>query len=202
MLKAVVVFAAAAAVLAGCTNQPSGTNPDGHTGHEHPSSASAGADSTAQNDTAHNDADVMFAQMMIPHHTQAVEMSDILLAKQDVDPAVVRLATEIKAAQAPEIAQMQGWLTSWGSPTTAPMDHDSMQGMVSAQDIETLRNAPGPAAAKLYVTQMIAHHEGAIAMAQDEIAKGRYAPAIELSHAIVDTQQHEIDTMKSMLGTL
>ncbi len=197
MLKAVAVFAAAAAVLAGCTSQPSTTNADGHTGHEHPSSASAGADSAA-----HNDADVMFAQMMIPHHTQAVEMSDILLAKQGVDPRVVQLATEIKAAQAPEIAQMQGWLTSWGSPAMAPMNHDSMQGMVSAQDIDTLRSAPGPAAAKLYVTQMIAHHEGAIAMAQDEIAKGQYAPAVELSHAIVETQQREIDSMKSMLGSL
>ena len=197
MLKAVAVFAVAAAVLAGCTSQPSATSSDGHTGHEHPSSAQAGADSTA-----HNDADVMFAQMMIPHHTQAVEMSDILLAKQNVDSRVVQLATEIKAAQAPEIAQMQGWLTSWGSPAMAPMNHHSMQGMVSAQDIETLRNADGPAAAKLYVTQMIAHHEGAIAMAQDEIAKGQYGPAVELSHAIVDTQQHEIDTMKSMLGTL
>lgn len=195
MLKAVAVFAAAAVVLAGCTSQPSDT--DGHTGHEQTSSASAGADSAA-----HNDADVMFAQMMIPHHTQAVEMSDILLAKQNVDPRVVQLATEIKAAQAPEIAQMQGWLTSWGSPAMAPMNHDSMQGMVSAQDLDTLRNAPGPAAAKLYVTQMIAHHEGAIAMAQDEIANGQYGPAVELSHAIVDTQQREIDSMKSMLGTL
>jgi uncharacterized protein (DUF305 family) len=197
MMKAVAVFAAAAAVLAGCTSQPSATSQDGHTGHEHTSSAQAGADATA-----HNDADVMFAQMMIPHHTQAVEMSDILLAKQGVDPRVVQLATEIKAAQAPEIAQMQGWLTSWGSPAMAPMNHDSMQGMVSAQDIETLRNAPGPQAAKLYVTQMIAHHEGAIGMAQDEIAKGQYGPAVELSHAIVDTQQREIDQMKAMLGTL
>ena len=65
-----------------------------------------------------------------------------------------------------------------------------------------MRNAPGPAAAKLYVTQMIGHHEGAIGMAQDEIAKGQYGPAIELSHAIVATQQKEIDTMKAMLGTL
>ena len=205
MKKAATAIAAAVAVLVvGCSNQSEPTEDAGHGGHQ-----STGATATSgtakpapESATAHNDADVMFAQMMIPHHTQAVEMSDILLAKQGVDPRVVQLATEIKAAQAPEIAQMQGWLTSWGSPATAPMHHDSMQGMVSTQDIDKLRNAPGPEAAKLYVTQMIAHHEGAIAMAQDEIAKGQYGPAIDLSHAIVDTQQKEIDTMKSMLGTL
>ncbi|MHA3020067.1 DUF305 domain-containing protein [Mycobacterium sp. BMJ-28] len=202
MVKTAAVLAVAVGVLvAGCTNQPSPANGDGHTGQGHTSSAASPAPASADA-AAHNDADVMFAQMMIPHHTQAVQMSDILLAKQGVDPRVVQLATEIKAAQAPEIAQMQGWLTSWGSPAMAPMNHDSMQGMVSAQDIETLRNAPGPAAAKLYVTQMIAHHEGAITMAQDEIAKGQYGPAIALSHAIVDTQQKEIDTMRSILTTL
>ncbi len=204
MVKATAAVAAAVAVLVvGCSNGSNGSGPTedaGHSGHQSSAPAAGSASGTADA-AAHNDADVMFAQMMIPHHTQAVEMSDILLAKQGVDPRVVQLATEIKAAQAPEIAQMQGWLTSWGSPATAPMDH-GMQGMVSAQDIDKLRNAPGPEAAKLYVTQMIAHHEGAIAMAQDEIANGQYGPAIELSHAIVDTQQKEIDTMKSMLGTL
>ena len=201
MKKTLAAAAVLAALLAaGCTDQSSSTASDGHTGHEHPSSqAGSGADADA---TAHNDADVMFAQMMIPHHSQAVEMSDILLAKQGVDPRVVKLATEIKAAQAPEIAQMQQWLTSWGSPAMAPMNHDSMQGMVSASDLDTLRNAPGPEATKLYVTQMIAHHEGAIAMAQDEIANGQYGPAIEMSHAIVESQQHEIDTMKSILDSL
>ncbi|GAS96723.1 uncharacterized protein RMCC_3689 [Mycolicibacterium canariasense] len=201
MKKAAAAIAAAVAVLVvGCSNQSGATEEADHSGHQS-SAPAAGSTSATADATAHNDADVMFAQMMIPHHTQAVEMSDILLAKQGVDPRVVQLATEIKAAQAPEIAQMQGWLTSWGSPAMAPMDH-GMQGMVSPQDIDTLRNAPGPAAAKLYVTQMIAHHEGAIAMAQDEIAKGQYGPAIELSHAIVDTQQKEIDTMKAMLATL
>lgn len=200
MKKAATAIAAAVAVLVvGCSSQSEPAADAGHGGHQSttPAAGSATADAAA-----HNDADVMFAQMMIPHHTQAVEMSDILLAKQGVDPRVVQLASEIKAAQAPEIAQMQGWLTSWGSPATAPMHHDSMQGMVSGQDIDKLRNAPGPEATKLYVTQMIAHHEGAIAMAQDEIANGQYGPAIDLSHAIVDTQQKEIDTMKSILGTL
>ena len=69
---------------------------------------------------AHNDADVMFAQHMIPHHQQAVEMSDIVLAKQGIDPRVTELATAIKAAQGPEIKQMQEWLGAVGQPTCRP----------------------------------------------------------------------------------
>ncbi len=64
----------------------------------------------------HNDADVSFAAGMVPHHQQAIEMSDIILAKQGIDQRVVDLANQIKAAQGPEIATMQQWLTGWGAP--------------------------------------------------------------------------------------
>lgn len=71
-----------------------------------------------------------FVHMMIPHHQQAVEMSDITLAKQDIDPRVVDLATQIKAAQGPEIEQMQGWMKQWGMPMNGMpgMDHGGMHG--------------------------------------------------------------------------
>jgi uncharacterized protein (DUF305 family) len=165
---------------------------------------------------AHNAADVMFAQHMIPHHQQAVEMSDMLLGKQGIDRRVTDLATQIKAAQAPEIQQMQGWLTAWGNPAMPPMSSTdmghggmpgmsgmpAMQGMMSDADMTALRNAQGVEAAKLYLTQMIAHHEGAITMAQNEIKDGQYPDAIKMSHAIVTTQQQEIDTMRAILGTL
>lgn len=59
-------------------------------------------------------ADTHFAMMMIPHHQQAIEMSDIILAKQGIDPRVVDLAKQIKAAQDPEIETMQGWISQWG----------------------------------------------------------------------------------------
>ena len=77
---------------------------------------------------AHNDADVMFAQGMIPHHEQAIEMSDMLLAKQGVDPRVASLANDIKAAQTPEIEQMQGWLTQWRVAKTTTSPSSSMPG--------------------------------------------------------------------------
>src|ERR1700757_2287735 len=74
----------------------------------------------------HNQADVTFAQNMIPHHQQATEMSGIMLAKQGIDPRVVDLANKIKAAQGPEIQQMQSWLSQWGVPTTMAMTPGNM----------------------------------------------------------------------------
>lgn len=218
MLSAGAVVAAA--LVAGCSNQST----DGAEKTSATSATSASASpqtSGAQDAAAHNDADVMFAQHMIPHHQQAVEMSDVLLAKQGIDPRVSELATQIKGAQAPEIEQMQGWLKQWGNPPMPSMsqmpqqghgdmghanmghgDMPAMQGMVSEADMTALRNAQGAEAAKLYLTHMIAHHEGAITMAEDEIKDGQYAAAVEMAHAIVKTQQQEIDTMRQILGSL
>ncbi|MFG1931223.1 DUF305 domain-containing protein [Mycobacterium sp. NPDC048908] len=181
------------AVMTGCSNS---NEP------EHSAAPSSPASAAAE---AHNDADVMFAQHMIPHHQQAIEMSDMVLAKHGIDPRVAELASQIKAAQGPEIQQMQGWLTRWGSPAMPPMSgHDmpSMQGMMSASDMTALTNAQGVEASKLFLTQMISHHEGAITMAQNEIKDGQYPAAIELAKAIVTAQQKEIDTMRSILSTL
>ncbi len=151
----------------------------------------------------HNNADVMFANHMIPHHQQAIEMSDILLGKQGIDPRVVTLANQIKAAQTPEIQQMQSWLDQWGQPTIMPgHDMPGMTGMVSEQDMAALQNAQGVEASKLYLTHMIAHHQGAITMAQDEIKSGQYPPAVALAQSIVTSQQKEIDEMNAILGTL
>ena len=87
----------------------------------------------------HNQADVTFAQHMVSHHQQAIEVSDIVLAKQGIEPRVTELADTIKAAQGPEIAQMESWLSQWAVPTT-PMapgttaGHD-VSGMMSEQDM-------------------------------------------------------------------
>ena len=191
----------ALAITTGCSSSNEPEHPAGH--NASPSATAAPATSAPAED--HNDADVMFAQHMIPHHQQAVEMSDMLLGKQGIDPRVTELANEIKAAQGPEIQQMQGWLTQWGTPAMPPMSsHDmpGMQGMMSASDMTALKDAQGAEASKLFLTQMIAHHEGAITMAQTEIKDGQFPAAIELAKAIAATQQKEIDTMKGILPTL
>ena len=190
------------AITTACSSSNEAEHPAGHS----PASSATAAPSTTAAAEAHNDADVMFAQHMIPHHTQAIEMSDTLLAKQGIDPRVTELANQIKAAQGPEIQQMQGWLTQWGAPSIPPTsghgDMPGMSGIMSEQDMTALKDAKGVDATKLFLTQMIAHHEGAITMAQSEIKDGQYPPAVEMARAIVTTQQQEIDTMKGLLASL
>jgi len=157
---------------------------------------------------AHNDADVAFATDMIPHHAQAVEMSDILLSKDGIDPQVLDLAEQIKAAQAPEIETMSGWLEEWGEavPPTSGMDDmeemPAMDGMMSPQDMAELESATGDAATRLYLEQMTEHHAGAIDMAERETDDGSYPEAVALARSIIETQQAEIETMADLLATL
>ena len=154
----------------------------------------------------HNQADVTFAQHMIPHHQQAIEMSDTVLAKQGIDARVIDMANRIKAAQGPEIQQMQSWLSQWGVPTM-PMTPGSMaghdvSGMMSEQDMNDLKSADGVEASKLFLTQMIAHHQGAITMGTDEIKNGQYPPAVSMAQSIVTGQQREITEMQGILASL
>ncbi|TFD54433.1 DUF305 domain-containing protein [Cryobacterium frigoriphilum] len=155
--------------------------------------------------TAFGTADVTFAQMMIPHHEQAVEMSDDLLAKDGIEQDVVDLAADIKAAQEPEIAQLQAWLTEWDAEEDAMsgMDHSAgSDGMMSAEDMTMLQDASGTEASILFLQQMTLHHEGAVAMAQLEINDGDNPDAIALATAIVETQTAEIAVMAELLETL
>ncbi|MER7416655.1 DUF305 domain-containing protein [Micromonospora peucetia] len=179
---------------------------DGHSSPEmgHGTPGTGGPSATATGAAAFGDADAMFAQMMIPHHRQAVEMAD-LAATRAADPEVKRLAEEIKAAQAPEIATMSGWLAAWGRPVPSPgaemphMDH-GMPGMMSDADMTKLAAASGREFDRQFLTMMIAHHEGAVTMARDEIARGVNAEAKALAGQIVSSQQAEIDTMRKILG--
>jgi uncharacterized protein (DUF305 family) len=207
---------AALVITAGCSNSGSGQQAGQTTTATTATASATAAPTTTQNAGANNQADVMFAQHMIPHHKQAIEMSDMVLGKQGIDPRVTELANQIKAAQGPEIQQMQGWLTQWGNLAMPSMSagnmpgHDmpgmsgtpGMAGMMSEADMTALQNAQGVEASKLFLTQMITHHEGAITMAQNEIKDGQYPAAVELAKAIVTAQQKEIDTMKGILTTL
>ncbi|MDR2279724.1 MAG: DUF305 domain-containing protein [Gordonia sp. (in: high G+C Gram-positive bacteria)] len=195
LIAASVAAVAAVAVLGACSSSDDSTS--AHEGHDM-STTSQSTSASAKG--SNNAADVMFAQMMLPHHEQALEMSDILLAKDDVPADVRELATTIKAAQGPEITQLNSWLTAWGAPKTADMSGHSMDGMVSTEDITELKSAPGPEAAKLYLTQMIAHHEGAVAMAKTQIEDGQNPDAVAMARSIVESQNAEIEQMKGMLG--
>jgi uncharacterized protein (DUF305 family) len=189
------VAAGALALLTAC-----GGNGDSMAGHEGMNSSSS-APASAQPSATFNDADVMFAQMMIPHHEQAVEMAD-LAATRAADPEVKELATKIKAAQDPEIETMKGWLTEWGKPAPeAGMGHD-MPGVMSAEEMAKLEAAKGKEFDRLFAEQMIAHHNGAIEMTRTEQTSGSNPEAKELAKTIETTQQAEVEQLRKILDRL
>ena len=200
MKKTLTISAAAIAAviaLAGCSAGGSSTG-SSMPGMDHSTGGAMPGPNAAAD---HNGSDTMFAQAMIPHHAQAVEMSDIILKKQGIDARITALATKIKAAQAPEIDKMTGWLGDWDEPTQAPGGH-SMTGMMSGDDLTKLDAAQGTDAAKLFLSQMIAHHEGAVEMANAEVRSGKNAEAVQLAKDIAASQTGEIQEMKDLLALL
>lgn len=164
-------------------------------------------DDTEASGAAHNDADVTFAQQMIPHHQQAVEMAELAETRAGSEE-VKSLAADIKAAQGPEIDTLTGWLESWGEDVPdggmAGMDHgdmssDEMGGMMSDDDMSSLADASGAEFDRMFATMMIEHHQGAIEMAQTEQAEGKFPDATAMAEDIEATQAEEIKTMQALL---
>jgi uncharacterized protein (DUF305 family) len=147
----------------------------------------------------HNQQDVMFTQMMIPHHQQAITMSDHELAV-GTDPAVKELATRIKEAQGPEITRMRGWLAIWGTPSTGHRESGDMSGMMSAQSMSGFQAAHGPEADRMFLLMMIQHHQGAVNMARTELRSGVAPQARQLASSIAASQQAQIQQMQRMLS--
>ena len=146
-----------------------------------------------------NRADMMFVQMMIPHHEQAIEMSDLLSGKSGISAGSMDLAQEITAAQTAEIAQMKTLLDDWGVNSMGDMGD---MGMMSDDDMEALADAEGTDAERIFLTGMIDHHEGAIDMAEPEVANGQSAETVALATDIIRVQRIEIELMKDLLAAL
>ncbi len=153
-----------------------------------------------------NDADVMFAQMMIPHHEQALEMTELADGRAE-DADVKKLVAAIEGTQEPEIRKMRAWLEGWDRPESA--DHESghggghgMAGMMSEQDMKDLAAAKGEKFDRAFAELMIAHHEGAVAMAQDERKNGVNPTARKLADDVVRTQSAEVAELRRILGRL
>ncbi|MEH3067574.1 MAG: DUF305 domain-containing protein [Aeromicrobium erythreum] len=169
----------------------------------------AGCGSPNTSDEGHDGADVTFAQQMIPHHEQAVEMSDLALEPaRGASAEVTDLATRIRAAQKPEIEELTGFLEGWGEDV--PSGHGgheghggaghSMTGMMSEDQMSRLADSNGATFDRLWLEMMVEHHEGAVEMAQTEIADGQDSRAKALARAIIDAQTAEITQMKGLLG--
>ncbi|CAB4555062.1 unannotated protein [freshwater metagenome] len=201
VLSLVTATLAAAALVAACSS-----------GESH-SSMSDTSKQTIPESANFNATDVGFAQGMIPHHAQAVEMADLALEKS-TNADVLALAKQIKASQNPEIQTMSGWLQSWGQkvPSTDSMSgggHDMtdmggmmMDGMMTEADMEKLESSSGTAFDRLWMELMIQHHEGAVRMSEDELKDGKNLDVKALAQTIVTSQQAEISTMNSLLSKL
>lgn len=247
-----VALTAAAALLAGCggTGQDEGA-PGGPAqqeqehGQHQPQQQGDEPEQDQPGETDRAEADVEFVRGMIPHHQQAVSMSEMARGRTD-DPQVREMADQILAAQGPEIEKMSGWLTEWGVPLPnggehgpapeqrepgeaghaapgghggredhadqEPGDHESgdehgdqehgggheMHGMLAPDQMGELRQSHGAEFDRLYLSLMIEHHEGAVQMARQELAEGRFAPAQQLAQQMIDTQRAEIDEMRQL----
>ncbi|WP_040790678.1 DUF305 domain-containing protein [Nocardia paucivorans] len=201
LISVVPAALACVAVLTGCGD-------DGSTGHDrHPVTAtSATPDTSAARTEKHNDADIAFAQEMIPHHRQAIEMA-ALVPSRSTDPRILDLANRIRAAQEPEITTMTTWLRSWGVAAPPTDEHDGMDhgdtpmmpGMMTDEQMDRLEAATGAEFDRLWLTGMIAHHRGAVDMARTELTEGSNPEAEDLARQIIETQQDEITRMQSLL---
>ena len=198
------------ATLAACADQ-STTPPAATTSSTSSTSATAteSASASASTDVAaeHNDQDTTFAQMMIIHHEGAIEMSQ-LAVEQAETPEVVALAERIAEAQGPEIDEMTAWLSAWGEDVS-PDDHGGMDmgGMdmngMSQEEIMTQLDAlSGAEFDQAFLEAMIAHHEGAIGMSEQQLADGQNPDAVALAEKIIDDQQAEITEMQEILTGL
>ena len=165
------------------------------------STGSSDTDATGS-ESDFNDADVMFAQMMIPHHEQALELADMALDPTLMASEQVKaLASQIKSAQDPEIDLMTQWLSEWDQPLMdMSEDHSmTMEGMLSVDEIAALGLLTGEEFDQAWVSAMIAHHKGAIKMADTVKDEGKSARVQELADAIIQAQKSEIDTLELLL---
>lgn len=165
----------------------------------------------AGSDLAYNQADVRFATEMIQHHAQALQMVDLTLGRS-LEPEVQTLAEAILGAQGPEIEMMTTWLTEWGQPipstsrdhVNADGGHDAadmpdMPGMLNAEEMTALGTASDAEFEALWLSSMIRHHQGAITMADQQQAEGKFPDTVALAEAIATSQAAEIAEMERLL---
>jgi uncharacterized protein (DUF305 family) len=192
--RAAVLAAAGtlALALAACGGTAAEHGPGGHS----PTGASASPG-------GRNSADVAFAKGMVPHHRQTVEMAG--LAPGRAESAEVKdLAAQVRKAQEPEITTLSGWPAAWGEETPSKDAgghdaHGTAGGMMSAEDMRKLRESSGPAFDRAFLLMMIEHHEGAVAMAEAELADGSYPPAQEMADETVTSRTAEIERVRKLL---
>ncbi|RYP82855.1 DUF305 domain-containing protein [Nocardioides guangzhouensis] len=159
-----------------------------------------------------NHPDVAFVQMMVPHHAQALEMS-ALARTHARSPAVKALARRIEGSQGPEILTLSAWLQTRDIEVPKKGEdaehydhgkhgHMEMQGMLTHEQLEALGRLHGTAFDRMFLRRMIAHHQGAVSMAQTVAVDGSDVQVSEIAADVQTGQQAEIDRMRAMLRRL
>ncbi|WP_410658196.1 DUF305 domain-containing protein [Amycolatopsis sp. lyj-112] len=179
-------------IVPGKPGEPAGTVAPGQVNREQP-----------------NEADVEYMTMMIPHHQQAKVMTDLVPGKT-ANEQIRAIAGRISVAQDGEIAMMKTWLADRGKPVPGAgheghgggHDHALMPGMATEAQLADLRAASGPAFEKLFLDLMIAHHQGALTMAETQLGKGVEIKAQEMAQEVITGQSAEIERMRTMRGKL
>ncbi|WP_433786868.1 DUF305 domain-containing protein [Actinomycetospora sp. CA-101289] len=206
LIGGVLAASTAAVLAAGCsdsTNAPTAGAPT-------PAPPASATSASAPASPEHNAADVVFAQGMLPHHTQAIAMSS-QASSRAASQEVKDLAARIDQEQGPEVEQMNQMLDAWAAPrpqpgSTAmpgmpgmPMSDMPMPGMMGEAQMQQLAAQSGPAFDRMFLQMMIEHHTGAVQMAQTEQVQGLNPQAKELAAAVVADQQREITEMQALL---
>ena len=144
--------------------------------------------------------EAMFLQMMIPHHQQAIVISDLAISISKNED-ILKLANQIKGAQAPEIDQMKSWLKAAGLGEDPGHSMHAMAGMLTDSQLEQLKNSTGKDFDRQFLSGMIAHHQGAVEMVR-MIENSSDLKLRDFGKQINQSQSSEIAVMKQLLKSI
>jgi len=185
--------AGAALILSACGAQSTSTT--GQSGETADTSGTSRP--AASTGTSFNDADVAFAQMMIPDHQMTAKMAELAQDKAATED-LKSMAAQMVKGESQTVGTLQGWLKTWGKPASGDMAVMTMPGAMTDKDMDMLKSMSGMDFDMMFAQMMVKHHEGSIQMAQDEQAKGASAEAKAMAADMVKTQQAQVSELRKI----
>lgn len=151
---------------------------------------------------AHNDADVDFATEMIGHHADAILMANVTIGRDGLDPEIARLAEEIRVTQTKELDALSDRLAEWGEPVPetgfATGDGHTHEEQDHGADVEALTEATDADFERLWLEEMVAHHQGALRLTETVLSSGKDAEVADLAERIAIGQEAQVEQMRAL----